>query len=244
MEKLEPLGNNIKIYVDETYHFTTDTILLAHFAMPKRNDKVCDLGCGCGTIPLLWSRYNIPKEVLAIDIQEKAINLLNKSLKLNHISNIKVLHSDIKDLKGKVEFGSFDLVTCNPPYKLKGSGIENPQEAKATINHETMCTLDDVAFTASKLLKFSGRFVMCQRPERLSDVLETLRKYELEPKRLRFIQQRKNKSPKLFLVEARYKSNKGFMQIDPILFIEDENGNFSQEMNNIYGPYKEEFLNG
>lgn len=244
MEKLEPLGKGIKIYVNETFHFTTDTILLANFSLPKSKDICCDLGTGCGTIPLLWYRDKVPQKTDAIDIQEDAIDLLKKSLKLNKIENITPHVLDIKDVDKALEKGMYDVVVCNPPYKLKGSGIENPDDNKKIINHETMCNLDDICKAASKLLKFSGSFYMCQRPERLTDVLETLRKYELEPKRLRLVQQRKNKSPKLFLVEAKLKSNKGFMQVDPALIIEDENGNFSHEMNNIYSYYKEEFLNG
>lgn len=244
MEKLEPLGRNTFIYVNETYHFTTDTILLSNFAMPKKSDIVCDLGTGCGTIPLLWHRDNVPKKVTAIDIQENAIKLLKKTIEYNKIENIEPIVADIKDLKDKVSFASYDIVITNPPYKKSGTGIKNPDQSKATINHETMCSLDDICKAASKLLNFSGSFFMCQRPERLSDVIETLRKYELEPKRLRFVQQRINKTPKLFMIEAKYKANRGFMQVDPVLLIEDENGKFSHEMNNIYSYYKEEYLNG
>ena len=239
MIKLESLGNSVYVYVSDTYHFTTDTILLADFASVRKNDRVCDLGTGCGTIPLLWARYGIPKEVIAVDIQKDALNLLYKSIEYNSISNIQPLLSDIKDIKGKVELASFDAVVCNPPYKLKGSGIENPDDSKAAINHETLCNLDDICYATSRLLKFSGKFFMCQRPERLSDILETMRSHRLEPKRLRFVQQRKDKSPKLVLIESRFGSNKGFLQVEPVLFIEDENGDFSGEMKDIYGFYKE-----
>ena len=69
--------------------------------------------------------------------------------------------------------------------------------------------------------------------------MEAMRKFEIEPKRLRLVQQRLNKEPKLFLLEGRYKGNRGFMQVLPTLFIENEHGNFSDEMKEIYGIYKE-----
>lgn len=244
-EKLEPLGNGVEIIVSDMYHFSTDTILLADFAKPKKNDCVIELGTGCGTMPLLWTREHPLKELYAIDIQGKAIDMLNRSIKHNITNGIKqvgcitALCTDLKDLKDKCEFGHFNLVVCNPPYKLAGTGIVNPDNEKLLARHEESCTLDDICKAAAQLLQFSGRFCICQRPERLADVMESMRKFQIEPKRLRLVQQRKDKEPKLFLLEGRYKGNRGFMQVMPTLFIEDENGDFSDEMKQIYGLYKE-----
>ncbi len=79
---------------------------------------------------------------------------------------------------------------------------------------------------------------MCQRPERLSDVIESMRRSGIEPKRLRLVQQRKSKAPKLFLIEGRRGGKRGFMDVLPTLFIEDGQGGFSEEMLEIYGDYK------
>ena len=244
-ERLEPLGNGVEIIVSDMYHFSTDTILLADFANVKSSDYVVELGTGCGTMPLLWTRTKRCKEIVAVDIQQTAVEMLKRSIEHNkenghdNVSCIKPLHSDMKELKGKCEFGHYNLVVCNPPYKLSGSGIVNPDTEKLLARHEESCTLDDVCETASRLLQFSGRFCICQRPERLTDVMESMRKFDIEPKRLRFVQQRLNKEPKLFLLEGRYKGKKGFMQVMPTLFIEDETGDFSKEMKEIYGLYKE-----
>ena len=244
-EKLEPLGNGVEIIVSDSYHFSTDTILLANFANPKKSDCVVELGTGCGTMPLLWTRDKICKEIVALDIQENAIDMLSRSIAHNvkndnnNCECITVLHSDLKDLKGKLPFGHYNVVVCNPPYKLSGTGIVNPEQEKLLARHEESCTLNDICEAASHLLQFSGRFCICQRPERLTDVMEAMRKFEIEPKRLRLVQQRLNKEPKLFLLEGRYKGNRGFMQVLPTLFIENEQGDFSDEMKEIYGIYKE-----
>ncbi len=244
-ERLEPLGNGVEIIVSDTHHFSTDTILLANFANPKSSDCVIELGTGCGTMPLLWTRQKRYKELFAVDIQSECTDMLSRSIShnlekgLEHQSCITVINSDLKDLKGKCEFGHFNLVVCNPPYKLEGSGIKNPEHQKTLARHEESATLDDICFCASKLLQYSGRFCICQRPERLCDVMESMRKFSIEPKRLRFVQQRMNKEPKLFLLEGRRNGNKGFMQVLPTLFIEDGNGDFSDEMKEIYGLYKE-----
>ncbi len=242
-EKFEPLGNGIKIIVSQNHTFWTDTILLAHFSLPRRNDKVCDLGTGCGAIPLIWSRENPPESITAVEIQNEACSMLERSIKYNSLKNkIEVINGDLCNLKGKIEFSSYDLVVCNPPYKAVGTGIVNPDEPHKIVRHEAACTMNDISRAASKLLNFSGRFCMCQRPERLCDVIISMRNNGIEPKRLRFVQQRQNKPPKLFLIEGKRGGKPGGLIVEPVLFIEKEGGEFSDEMVRIYGAYKEEYL--
>ena len=236
---IEPLGCGMEIFVSDTHHFSTDTILLADFSKPSGKKLCADLGTGCGTIPLLWLKQNKNLSVFAVELQKDACGLLEKSIERNGLEdNFTLLNADLRDLKGKLPFGAFDVVSCNPPYKLGGSGILNLEEQKLVARHEAECTLDDVCEAASKLLQFGGRLCVCQRPERLSDVIESMRKFGIEPKRLRLVQQRKSKAPKLFLLEGRRGGKRGFLDVLPTLFIEDEQGGFSQEMLEIYGDYK------
>ena len=235
----EPLGGGIEIFVSESYHFSTDTVLLADFAKPSGAKLCADLGTGCGTIPLLWLRDDRRLSISAVEIQEDACALLRDSVTLNHLEEqLAVIHADIKDLKGKLPFGVFDVVACNPPYKPEGTGILNPESKKLLARHEAACTFDDICEAASSLLTFGGRFCVCQRPERLADVMESMRRFQIEPKRLRLVQQRRNKPPKLFLLEGRRGGRRGYMDVLPTLFIEDEKGGFSEEMLEIYGCYK------
>ena len=242
--RTEPLGSGVQIYVTDTHHFTTDTILLSDFAAVKNGDRVVELGTGCGTIPLLMIRDSSPKSIIAVELQQDAIELLKSSIDLNlqngveNSALIHPLHGDIRDIASLLPAGESDLVVCNPPYKLNGSGITNPDPSKLTARHESECTLDDICEAARWLLRFGGRFVMCQRPERLTDVLSCMRAHNLEPKRLRMVQGRAGKAPKLFLCEAKRGSKPGYMDVLPALIIEDESG-FTDEMKQIYASYKE-----
>lgn len=239
-EHIEPLGNGIQVIVSPTHHFTTDTILLAHFAAPKKNAKCVDLGSGCGTIPLLWSRLNKSLEITAVELQPDAADMIDRSVKLNKLEkSITPLCADLRELKGKLPFGCFDTVVCNPPYKLTGGGVTNPEEGKLFARHEVSCTMEDVIKTASVLLQFSGSFCMCQRPERLTDALCLMRKYDLEPKELRLVQGKANKKPKLFLVKGKKGGKTGYLEVLPTLIVENEDSGFTREMNEIYGCYKE-----
>ena len=242
--RTEPLGSGIQIYVSDAHHFSTDTILLANFACAKNGERVVELGTGCGTIPLLMIRDAAPQSIHALDIQEEAIDLLQNSIELNlkngvkNVELITPLLGDIREINNLLPAGESDLVVCNPPYKLGGAGLTNPDEAKKIALHETECTLDDVCEAAKWLLRYGGRFVLCQRPERLTDVLSCMRAHDLEPKRLRMVQGRADKAPKLFLCEAKRGAKPGYMDVLPALIIEGENG-FTAEMRQIYGTYKD-----
>ena len=236
---LEPLGGGMEIFVSESYHFSTDTILLADFSKPSGAKKCVDLGTGCGTIPLLWLRQNNKLMIDAVEIQEDACALAQRSVEHNGLGDsLRIINADLRQLDGVLEKGCYDLVACNPPYKPDGSGILNPEEKKLLARHESSCTFEDICARAASLLQFGGRFCVCHRPERLTDVLGAMRGADLEPKRLRMVQQRCSKAPKLFLAEGRRGGKKGFLEVMPTLFIEDGSGGFSEEMLAIYGDYK------
>ena len=123
-EELQPLGNGINVIVSEEHHFFTDTIILADFSKPKVYETAVELGTGCGTIPLIWSRENPPKHMYAVEIQENAADMARRSVEMNALaSSITVINEDLRELKGKLNFGFFDVVVCNPPYKPLGTGI-------------------------------------------------------------------------------------------------------------------------
>lgn len=242
-EHFEPLGNGISVIVSEENHFSTDTILLANFAAPKKHEKVIELGSGCGAISLIWCRNTPPKAITSVEIQPQGADMLKRSVEYNKLSDrITVINGDLRSLKGLVEFGSFDMVAMNPPYKIGGGGIVNPDRQKQIARHETECTLDDITGTAARLLRFGGRFCICQRPERLTDVLLSMRNAGIEPKKLRLVQQRKDKAPKLFLAEGKRGGNPGGLVTLPTLLIEGDNFELSSEMIDIYGDYKEQYL--
>jgi tRNA1Val (adenine37-N6)-methyltransferase len=239
-EKLEPLSAGISVITGKHHTFNTDTILLANFSMPRSGEICADFGTGCGTIPLLWCARSAPRRVYAVELQEEACSLAKRSVYLNGLENqIEVIHEDIKALKQNrsIPF-NLDHIACNPPYKPNNTGIHSAQEQLRIARHEVACGFSDIVTTASAFLRWGGRFFCCLRPERLCDAMLTLRSAGLEPKRLRFVQQRINKPPFLFLLQANRGGRPG-LKVEPTLFIESENGGWSEEMLEIYGDYKE-----
>lgn len=235
------MGNGFFINVSKNHTFGTDAVLLADFAATKKIKKHCDLGTGCGIISMLLLRDGVTESSVGVEISEEAIMLAKATAEQYAKDSFTVLHSDLKELKGKLPFGEYELVTCNPPYKASGAGILSVSDRDIVARHETMCTLEDVIEAGSRLLRSSGRLCICQRPERLADIIDLMRKYKVEPKRLRIVCKKAGEEPWLILLEGRRDAKSG-MRIMPPLFVYDEEGNYSEEMLKIYGPYKEAYL--
>lgn len=242
--ELEPLSPSISVFVSQTHRFNTDTILLAHFAAPKRGEKCADFGTGCGAIPLIWLARYEPAQICGVEIQPDACELVRQSAEhCGAADRLRVLNLDLRQLDQTKPrdpwLENCDLISCNPPYKAQGTGIENPEQGKRMARHEETCTMEDVARAAASCLRYGGRLCLCQRPERLTDIFTTLCANGLEPKRLRFVQAREGKAPKLFLLQARKNGQPGGLLVEPPLILHNEDGTFTREMLEIYGNYKE-----
>ena len=231
----ELLQNNIEICVSKEHKFGTDAFLLADFAAPRHKDKVCDLGTGCGIIPLLMQIKFSPKELYGVDIQPQAIEQFSITVEKNSLENIHPICADLKELWEDCPRASFDLVTCNPPYKAANAGIESLGEAQRIARHEILCNINDVCKAASRLLKFGGRLCLCNRPERLADVICAMRENNIEPKLLRFVSKTPEDASWLFLIEGKL-GGKPFMKTRPPLFVKEGDG-FSKELLSIYGQH-------
>lgn len=133
-----------------------------------------------------------------------------------------------------LEKNIFDVVITNPPYKKNNTGLKSVDKRQLISRHEVECTLDDIVQNASKLLKSLGEFYMIHRAERIVDIMCTLRKYKLEPKNIRFVHSKINEPPTLILIKSK-KNAKEFLKIDKPLIIYKENGEYTDEILNIYG---------
>lgn len=234
---IEQIGGGMELVVTPEHTFGTDSFLLSRFAAPKKRETACDLCTGCGIVPLLWFRgEDAPRLAYGVDLRRRAVEQLRLSVERSGLGGrVEPVEADLRDLRGRVPLGGLDLVTCNPPYRARGTGLLSREESARVARHEVECTLEDVCRAAAGLLRFGGRFCMCQMPERLVDVLSAMREHKLEPKRLRFVQQTASSAPWLVLVEGK-RGAKPFLQLESPLVLR-ENGEISAEMAQIYGMY-------
>lgn len=235
-EHIEDLGEGVGVVVSKQHTFGTDAMLLAGFANPKRNDIACDFGSGCGIIPFLWLRDGKCREITAIEIQENGCNQMLRSRDLNNTDKIKILNRDLKEIDD-LKAGSFDLVTMNPPYKIQNGGIKNDEEYATIARHETFCNMNDIAKSASRLLRFGGKLCICQRPERVFDVMYSMRENGIEPKTLRFVSKKGDTQPWLVLVEGKRGAKNG-LKVEKNLVAYNDDGTLTREMLEITEKYR------
>ena len=236
-ERIDDLEiKNFKIIQNEKgFCFGIDSVLLSDFAKKIKNkSKVLDLGTGTGIISILLCAKTNLEKIIGIEVQNQVADMAKRSVKLNKLENkIEIINDNILNLEKIYDKNSFDVIVTNPPYKKVNTGIINEKETKIISRHETTATLEDFICISSKMLKDKGEFYMVNRPERLVDILNFMRKYKIEPKILRFVYDTKEKTPKLLLIKG-IKNAKPFLKVEKNLYIYEQDGEYTEEIKNIY----------
>lgn len=240
-EQLDDLQiNGLEIIQNKNkFRFGTDAVLLSNFAKIKSRGRCIDLGTGTGIIPLLISAKSSAAEIIGLDIQVDLCEMAMRSVDYNNLADrIKIVCGDIKSIQGLFGKETFENVVSNPPYMKNGSGLQSEDESIAMSRHETMCNIEDIAKAAEYLLKDKGMLSMIHRPNRLVDVLSVLREYSLEPKSIRFVHPYAGKAPNLFLINAQ-KNAQPFLKVENPLVMRQDNGQYTEEIYEIYGMERE-----
>ncbi len=180
------------------FSFGIDAVLLSGFAEIREGDRVADLGTGTGILPILLAAKTKAAHLTGLEILAESADMAERSVRMNGLDDrISIVPGDIRKVEDYFTTASMDAVVSNPPYMIADHGRGNPNGAIAAARHELLCTFDDVARAASYLLRSSGRFSLVHRPFRLPELFETLRKYHLEPKRMRLVHPFADREPNL-----------------------------------------------
>ncbi len=205
-ETLEDLLiDGLKIIQNKTlYRFTSDSVLLSRFASFKNGDVVADFCSGSGIVGIhFYALHKGVKRVYEFELQKCLHDMALKTVEYNGIGDkIECVNVALQDIPSSFN-GFFSLILCNPPYKKLNGGERNPNDHIAVCRHEITVTLEEIVAIASKKLKQGGRFCICQRTERLTDVICAMRLNGIEPVRLKFVTNDGSEKPYLFLVEGK-----------------------------------------
>jgi len=211
------------IQKEKGYRFSIDAVLLSQFVKIRKDERVIDLGTGCGILPLLLSKTTKARSFVGIEIQGGLAECAKKNVRLNHLEDrISILQQDLRELRETFAPGSFDVVLSNPPYRKYRSGRINPSLEKAIARHEIKGTLQDLISIASYLLPPKGRCYFIFPAMRTVDLLVALRSRELEPKRLRFAHPRMGEEAKFILTESVKASGVELKIMDPLILHESD----------------------
>ncbi|WP_457642547.1 tRNA1(Val) (adenine(37)-N6)-methyltransferase [Persephonella sp.] len=221
-ETLSPFirGKISIIQKKEGYRFNIDSVLLSSFPeITKRKGKIIDLGTGSGIILILLSLKYPDLQLYGIEIQQDLYDIAKRNAKLNNI-NINLIKGDVKDIKNFFKPQSFDYVITNPPY-FKSSFTKKDKEEIQIARYEITGKIEDFIKAGSFLLKDKGRFYMIYPSDRLSEIIQTLKKYKIQPKRYRFIHPSLQEKSTHFLIEAVKSGKEGGETVEKPLIIYD-----------------------
>ena len=227
--------NDLKIIQrKDMFNFSLDTVLLANFCtITKDVKKIVDFGTNNAAIPLILSRRT-NKPIIGVEIQKEAVELAKKNITLNNLDDqIEIVHSDIKEfVNDSIKVG---LVVCNPPFfKVDEDSNLNNNEFLTIARHEIKINLEEIIKSAAKILDNRGKFAMVHRPQRMIEILNLMQKYDIEPKRIKFVYPKYNKESHILVVEGIYKGKKG-LKIEPPLYAHNDDGSYSDEVKKMFG---------
>ena len=220
---------------DEWFKFSLDSVLLANFVTINRNFKmIIDFATGNAPIPMLLT-YRTKALIYGIEYQECIYELGVESVTENKLlDRIKLINGDVRNIKDYFKAESFNVVTCNPPYfKISDECHLNENVVKALARHEISLNLEDVVKNASYILKNRGVFAMVHRTERMVEIIEMMKKYRLEPKRIQFIYPKDGENSDLFLIEGVKNGNGGLKMLSPII-VHNSDDSYTEEIRNLF----------
>lgn len=235
-ERMDDLEiNNFKIIQNiNMFCFGIDAVLLSHFSKAKKNDRVMDLCTGNGAVLFLMLAHNKGNKFIGIDILDKNIDMAKRTALYNNvISKTEFYCDDIENIKQYIKIGDYNIITCNPPYMRINRGNINKIVDKSIARHEIMCNIDKFMKVAGYSLQTKGKLNIIHRPNRLVEIFEYSRKYNLEPKRMQLVYPKLNKKPTMVLLEF-VKDAKSDIIVEEPLIVYNDNNTYTEKILEIY----------
>ena len=228
---------NAYIFQDtEYFKMSLDSLLLSKFVtINLRDKKILDLATGNAPIPMLLT-YRTKAKIYGVEIQKAMYNLGRIYINENNMKDqISLINDDINNLANVFEPDTFDIITCNPPYfKTNNALFENDNKIKSMARHEKTLSLEDVFKISRYLLKNNGKLAMIHRSERFMEILLLMKKYNFEPKKIRFVYPNKEKDSDLVLIECTLNGKSGVKVMKP-LYVYDKKNVYSKEVEDMFG---------
>lgn len=219
----------------DMFHFSIDSMLLGYFApITKKTERIMDLCTGNAPVAMYLTLRTSAK-IEGVEIQDEVFDLAKRSIELNGLEQqIHLYHRNLIGLHKDTGHDVYDLVTCNPPFfKLNEDSNLPSTDYKTIARHEVSATLEDIIVEAKRLLKNKGVFYFVHRPDRLSDILLTLKKHKMYPKSLRFVYPKQGTNANAVLVSAQKGMKDGFLNVLEPLFVHEGN-TYSKAVRDIF----------
>ncbi|MBM7636565.1 tRNA1(Val) (adenine(37)-N6)-methyltransferase [Streptococcus saliviloxodontae] len=236
-ERIDQLfSTDVKIIQNkEVFSYSIDSVLLSRFPKIPKKGLIVDLCSGNGAVGLFASTKT-EAPIKLIELQERLADMAERSIQLNQLEEqVTMINDDLKNLLNHVPRSQVDLMLCNPPYfKATETSKKNLSKHYLLARHEITTNLEEICQVARHALKSNGRLAMVHRPDRFLDIIDTMRHYNLAPKRIQFVYPKVGKDANMLLIEAIKDGSTDGMKILPPLFVHKDNGDYTDEIFEIY----------
>lgn len=218
----------------DAFRFGTDSVLLADFAAPRKNERAVDLGCGTGAIALLMAGHQPTAYVAAVELQPDIADMARRSVAQNGLEDrVRVHCGDMREAWRALGAGRWSLAVCNPPYGRSGAALESENESVRIARHEGDLSPGDVALAAAMLLKNGGRFCAVYPAPRAYELMRAMDGAGIAPKRIRTVHGVEGRAPKFVLLEGVKQGGDGLHWLPPLV-LRNADGSFTEEWHRIY----------
>jgi tRNA1(Val) A37 N6-methylase TrmN6 len=210
---------DLKLYQScSGYRFSLDALLLAHFLTCRNGEKIADLGAGNGVIALILAYLHPSLSITGVEIQPSMVDRGRRNVQLNGFQGrVTIRQADVRNIQGTFSPESFAAVVCNPPYRRMTSGRISPDAERKIARHETVAELADFLRAGAYLLPIKGRMAWVYPALRVVELLQSMRKGNLEPKRLRMVHSFGEANASLVLVEGVKGGRSGIEVLSPLV---------------------------
>lgn len=221
------------------YRYSVDSLLLAHFAPIDKDDRILDIGCGCGIVGLIilcrWQKYL--RNVTGLELQPELARLAERNAKLNGFDRkYTIREGDLRSIKPIFAAESFSRIVCNPPFYGSSSGRGNGDRQSLIARHQVCSSTSQVSAAASYAVKNKGTVSVVFPAEGLFELLCSFERARLQPKRMQMVYSypEKNASAKLVLVDAVKNGGPGLKILPPLYIYREKKGPYTDEMQDVF----------
>jgi tRNA1(Val) A37 N6-methylase TrmN6 len=167
--------------------------------------------------------------LVAIELQPELAAMIKRNAELNGTAAVRAISADFRHrVVPGAEAGTFDYVVANPPYRAAATGRESPNLQRRIARGAGGATLAEFIAATARYARDYGKVAVVFTASRAAELIVEMKRYALEPKRMRFVHPRAERPATLILVEAR---KNGGMEafIEPPLFLYRESGVYTDE---------------
>ena len=215
--------------------FGTDAFLLSAYASPARAGMgAVDLGSGCGICSLLLADHDKADHVYAVEIQTYLASTAERNVKLNGLEEkVSVICTDLRMINKRSFEHPIDTVIANPPYFKKSAGKNCPDPIRNASRFEINGGIADFCSAASEIMRPGAKFYCVIRPERLSELISSLRACALELRKMTPVCHTVKSAPSVLLCCAE-RTPSSVVNVTRALFLRDSDGNMTEDAQKIY----------